>query len=132
MNRIFGKAHRQRRRQTTEHSVSQSEPARVTATERLVRPTNLAWALADAAKPHLNAAERSDVYVSIGVGETFAAIKDLITSAAGKRIALPAEVVQRRHGWLDVHIGHEDEQYLRGLVEQVLTPYAIRTRQQKD
>ena len=76
MNRILGKAHSQRRRQTTEHSVSQSEPAAVTAAERLVRPTNLAWALADAAKPHLNAAERSDVYMSIGAGETFTAIKD--------------------------------------------------------
>lgn len=97
-----------------------------------MRPTNLAWALADAAKPHLNAAERSDVYVSIGVGETFAAIKDLITSAAGKRIALPTEVVQRCHRWLDVHVGHEDEQYLRALVEQVLTPYAIGTKQEKE
>jgi hypothetical protein len=92
----------------------------------------LAWALADAAKPHLKAAERTDVYVSIGVGETFTPIKDLITLAAGKRIALPAEVVRRCHRWLDVHIGHEDEEYLRALIEQVLTPYAIRSRQEEN
>jgi hypothetical protein len=91
----------------------------------------LAWALADAAKPYLNAAERSVVYVSIGIGETFAAIKGLMTSAAGKRIALPVDVVQRCHRWLDVHIGHEDQEYLRALVEQVLTPYAIRSKQEE-
>jgi hypothetical protein len=125
MKRILGKARRQRRRQTSERSVSHSEPEQVVTTGRLVRETSLAWALAEAAKLHLNAVERTDVYVSIGVGETFAAIKDLITLAAGKRIALPAELVHRCHGWLDVHIGHEDERYLRGLVEQVLALYAI-------
>jgi hypothetical protein len=124
MKRILGKARRQRRRQTSERSVSH-EPERVVTTERLVRERSLAWALAEAAKLHLNAVERSDVHVSIGVGETFAAIKDLLTLAAGKRIALPAEFVHRCHGWLDVHIGHEDERYLRGLVEQVLALYAI-------
>src|ERR1700730_12445843 len=56
------------------------------AAERHVRETSLAWALADATKPHLNAVERSDVHVTIGVGETFAAIGYLIASAAGKRI----------------------------------------------
>jgi hypothetical protein len=90
-----------------------------------VRETSLAWALADATKPHLNAVERSDVHVTIGVGETFAAIGYLITSAAGKRIALSAHLVQQCQSWLDLHIGHEEERYLRGLVEQVLIPYAI-------
>jgi hypothetical protein len=91
-----------------------------------MRETRLAWALADAAKPHLNADERNDVYVAIGVGETFAAIHYLITSAAGKRIALAPKLVQECHGWLDFYAGHGDEPYLRGLVEQVLIPYAMR------
>jgi hypothetical protein len=90
-----------------------------------VRETSLAWALAEATKPHLNAVERSDVHVTIGVGETFAAIRHLITSAASKRIALSAQLLQQCQRWLDLHIGHEDERYLRGLVEQVLIPYAI-------
>jgi hypothetical protein len=51
-----------------------------------VRETSLAWALAEATNPHLNAVERSDVHL---------------------------------------HIGHQDERYLRGLVEQVLIPCAI-------
>ena len=90
-----------------------------------MRETSLAWALAEATNPHLNAVERSDVHITIGVGETFAAIRYLITSAAGKRIALSAHLVQQCQTWLDLHIGHEDERYLRGLVEQVLIPFAI-------
>ncbi len=35
---------------------------------------SLAWALAEAARPHLSNVERNDVHVAIGVGETFAAI----------------------------------------------------------
>jgi len=90
-----------------------------------VRETSLAWALAEATKPHLNTVERSDVHVTIGVGETFAAIRYLITSAASNRIALSARLVQQCQSWLDLHIGHEDERHLRGLVEQVLIPSAI-------
>jgi len=31
----------------------------------------LAWALVEAAAPHLSAAQRNDVHVAIGVGESF-------------------------------------------------------------
>jgi hypothetical protein len=132
MKRMLGGAQRQRRRQTAERPVRQRESASLTTAERLVKPTNLAWALADAAKPHMNAVERSEVHVSIGLGETFAAIRALITSAADKRIALPAELLERCHGWLDVHIGHEDERHLRGLVEHVLSPYSTQTAKEID
>ena len=83
---------------------------------------SLAWALAEAARPHLSYVERNDVHVAIGVGETFAAIHCLMTSAAGNRITLPAELVHRCTSWLDAHAGHEDERYLRSLVEYVLAP----------
>ena len=128
MNGIV-KARRQHRRSATEPSVSRRKPLRAITAEPFVRETSLAWALADAAKPHLNVVERSDVYVAIGVGDTFAAIHSLITSPAGRRIAIPAQLVRECHGWLDFYAGHGDEPYLRGLVEQVLTPYAIRSRQ---
>lgn len=83
---------------------------------------SLAWALAEAARPHLSNVERNDVHVAIGVGETFAAIHCLMTSAAGNRITLPAELVHRCTSWLDAYAGHEDEWYLRSLVEYVLAP----------
>jgi hypothetical protein len=126
MKRNLARTQRQLRRQTAQQSVSHAEPASVNRPEPLGGPADLAWALADAAKPHVNGAERSDVYIALGLNETFVAIRNLITSAADKGIALPADLIDGCHDWLDVHIGHEDERYLRGLVEQVLSPYAIR------
>ena len=115
---------RQHRPEATAPSVSHSEPQRTVAAVPFAKETALAWALADAAKPHLNAVERCDVYIAIGVGDVFAAIHDLITTAAGRRIGIPGRLVQACHDWLDVHVGHEDERHLRGLVEAVLTPSA--------
>jgi hypothetical protein len=112
--------------------MSRFEHEREVRFARLVREADLAWALAEATKPHLNTVERSHVYVAIGVGETFAAIKYLIALAAGKRIALPAELVQLCQRWLDVHIGQEDERYLRRHIEQVLIPYALRSKPEQD
>ena len=132
MNRIVGIARRQRQRQKARHSMSRFEHECEVRFARLVREADLAWALAEATKPHLNTVERSHVYVAIGVGETFAAIKYLIALAAGKRIALPAELVQLCQRWLDVHIGQEDERYLRRHIEQVLIPYALRSKPEQD
>lgn len=82
---------------------------------------SLAWALVEATAPHLRTAQRTDVHVAIGVGETFAVIHYLITSAADRRIAVPAELFHGCTRWLDAYAGHEDKCYLRGLVEYVLT-----------
>jgi hypothetical protein len=81
---------------------------------------SLAWALVEATTPHLSTAQRNDVHMAIGVGETFAAVHFLITSAADKRITLQAALVQLCTRWLDAYAGHDDERYLRGLVEYVL------------
>lgn len=85
---------------------------------------SLAWALVEATAPHLGTAQRNDVHVAIGVGETFAVIDYLITSAADRRVTVPAELVHGCTWWLDVYAGHEDECYLRGVVEYVLTQTA--------
>jgi hypothetical protein len=90
--------------------------------------TNLAWALAEAAKPYLNAVERNDVYTAIGVGETSAAIGELIATAAAKRIPLRSDLIDVCRSWLDIYVGHENERYLRDLVDCVVAPYAIRSR----
>jgi hypothetical protein len=87
---------------------------------------SLARALAEAAKPYLCAVERDDVYVAIGTGERFAAIRQMIKSVAVKRIPLRADLVQWCVTWLHAYVGHEDEGYLRHLIEDVLMPCAIR------
>ena len=85
--------------------------------------TSLAWALAEAARPHLGPAGRNNGHVAIAVGgEMFSAIHHLITSVADKRITLMPELVQRCRSWLDAYAGHEGERHLRGVLEYVLAP----------
>jgi hypothetical protein len=79
----------------------------------------LAWALAHAAAPHLNAAERNDIYVAIGVGETFSAISSLTATVVRKRLTLPADLVIRFSTWLDAYVGSDREPHLRQLIGQV-------------
>jgi hypothetical protein len=86
---------------------------------------NVAWALADAVKPYLCAAERNDVYVAIGAGETFTAIRQLLKSVAMNRIPLRPDLLHRCTTWLDTYVGHEEEWYLRRLIEDFVIPYRI-------
>lgn len=91
----------------------------------LVEETNLAWALAEALKPHLSAVERNHVFVVIGAGEAFAAIRHLFKSAAFKRIPLRPDLLRQCTSWLHAYVGHEDERYLRHLIENYLMPDSI-------
>jgi hypothetical protein len=94
--------------------------------ERLVHEAKLAWAVAEAAKPYLSAVERDAVFVAIGAGETFAAIRQLLRSVEIKRIPLRPDLLHYCRTWLHGYFGHEDERYLlRRLIEEPLIPYAI-------
>jgi hypothetical protein len=86
---------------------------------------SLAWGLALAVKPHLDAVERNDIFVTIGAGETFAAITHLLRVAAVKRIPVGPDVVQQCTSWLHAYVGHTDERYLRHLIENYLIPYSL-------
>ena len=93
--------------------------------ERIVHEAKLAWAVADAAKPYLSAMERNAVFVAIGAGETFAAIRGLLRSVDIKRIPLGPHLLQQCRTWLRGYGGHEDERHLRRLVEEPLIPHVI-------
>jgi hypothetical protein len=94
--------------------------------ERLVHEANLAWAIAEAARPYLSAVERDAVFVAIGAGETFAAIRQLFRSVETKRIPLEPDLLQQCRTWLHAYGGHEGERYLRRLIDELLIPYVIR------
>jgi hypothetical protein len=83
---------------------------------------NLAWALALAAKPHLDIVERDDIFVAIGAGETFAVVRALIKWVAINRIPVEPDLVRQCISWLDAYVGHEDERYLRRLIENFAIP----------
>lgn len=89
---------------------------------RIVQETNLAWALADAIKPHLSTLERNHVFAAIGAGDAFAAIRHLFESVAIKRIPLRPDLVQQCTTWLHAYVGHNDQRYLRRLIEDYLVP----------
>ena len=95
--------------------------------ERLAHEANLAWALAQTAKPHLDVIERNDIFVAIGAGETFAAIRELLKWVAIKRIPVERDLVRRCVSWLDAYVGHEDERKLRLLIEDFVFPFAIQS-----
>jgi hypothetical protein len=90
-----------------------------------VEETALAWALAEAVKPYVSAVERNHVFMAIGSGETFAAIRGLFKSVAVNRIALRPDLVEQCTKWLHAYVGHKDERYLRRLIEDYLVPYSI-------
>jgi hypothetical protein len=93
--------------------------------KHVVHEANLAWAVAEAAKPHLNAVERDEVFVAIGAGETFAAMRQLLRSVEIKRIPLGLDLLQQCRTWLRGYGGHDDERHLRRLIEEPLIPYVI-------
>jgi hypothetical protein len=86
---------------------------------------NLAWALIDAAKPHMNAGERNYAFVAVGAGDTFAAICSLINLVAVKRIPLRPRLVQLCTTWLVCYASHADYGHLRRLLEGFSMPDTI-------
>jgi hypothetical protein len=82
----------------------------------------LAWALAEALKPHLSDVERNLVFAAIGAGETFAAIRYLFKSVAVKGIPLHPDLAQQCTRWLHAYVGHESERLLRRLIDDYLVP----------
>ena len=88
--------------------------------------TNLAWALIEVAKPHLNVLERNYVFVTTGAGDTFAAIHHLLKLIAVKGIPLPPSLVRLCVTWLDSYAFHDHERHLRRLIEGFLLPDAVR------
>jgi hypothetical protein len=85
----------------------------------VVDETELAWALAEVARSVLNAVERNDVCIAIGVDETFSAICFLMATLARKRLPLPSDLAVSCTTWLDTYAGHHDEPRLRDLIGQV-------------
>jgi hypothetical protein len=59
-----------------------------------VQETDLAWALIEVAKPHLNRLERNYAFVTTGAGDTFAAIHHLLKLIAVKGNPLSPSLVR--------------------------------------
>lgn len=86
-----------------------------------VQETNLAWALIEAVNPHLSDSERNVVFVVVGAGDTFGAIRRLLNVSVNKQIPLRSDLVSCCSTWLDTYACHEEEQSLRRLIARFLT-----------
>jgi hypothetical protein len=84
--------------------------------------TNLAWALALAAKPFMDVVERDAMFVAIGAGETFAVVRALVKWIVIKRIPVEPDLVRQCVSWLDGYAGHDSERYLRRLIDEMVSP----------
>ena len=77
------------------------------------KETNLAWALVETVRPHLSDQERCHIFVSIGAGDTFVAISQLLKVISAKEIPLRVDLVWRCITWLDTYGLHVEAQRLR-------------------
>lgn len=91
-----------------------------------VQESNLAWSLIEVAKPQLKILERNYVFITTGAGDTFAAIHHLLKLIAAKRIPVRPDLIQLCRTWLEAYAFHEEEPYLRDLIECYLFPDVIR------
>ena len=89
---------------------------------RNMQAANLAWALIEVAKPHMNAGERNYVFVTIGAGDIFAAIRSLINLVAAKGIPLRTHLVLQCSTWLDAYALHDEYQQLRRVINGFRMP----------
>jgi hypothetical protein len=87
---------------------------------RNFQETELAWALIEAAKPHLRPREVANAFVVLGAGDTFSVIRQLINFVAAKRIPLRAELIQLCGVWLESYAGHHQYEPLRRQIESVM------------
>ncbi len=60
----------------------------------------LAWELAANARPYLSRVDADRIYITLGIGETFAAIEALITAIARNAIPLNHDLVATTASWL--------------------------------
>jgi hypothetical protein len=81
--------------------------------EGYVDEASLAWALGLTAKPRLGVIDRNDVFVLIGAGEMFEAIRRLIKVVAVEHIQVKSDLALGCRSWLRGYAGHDDEESLR-------------------
>lgn len=80
----------------------------------------LAWELAATARPYLSRIDADRIYITLGIGETFAAIEALITAIACNDIPLDDELMAATASWLDCYHGQSAEPRLRHLLTKVI------------
>jgi hypothetical protein len=81
--------------------------------------TELAWELADAAKPCLDRKQRNQVYIAIGVGDVYSAVKFLLQTVVQSQVSVGSETLRKLNLWVASYRDYPDEARLRDLIGRV-------------
>jgi hypothetical protein len=81
----------------------------------------LAWSLAEACNHCLDPAERCNIYVALGSGDTRTAISRLVMAAARQPTTLSPEVAVALRAWWAAHDGSRATSNLSGVLIDLLT-----------
>lgn len=78
-----------------------------------VSDEDMAWSLVEAVKPCLTGYERTVVFVELGCGESYLAIKHILTALLSTPMALPVAILSKLTDWLNGYAGSAEETQLR-------------------
>lgn len=78
--------------------------------------TDVAWTLAQAVSDRLDAVHRAQIYATLGAGETFDTIAELLRIAVHCNIKLSPELVADLRGWHNGYRGTDDEAGLAAFI----------------
>ena len=99
--------------------------SRPTINPPIISDEDMAWLLVDAAKSVSTGYERTIVFVELGCGESYLAIKRILTALLSTRMALPVAILSKLTGWLNGYAGSPEEPQLRMMLA-VIRPAAVR------
>ena len=107
-------------RSVQRHGPERPSPAREGATAAGVATLHhveLAWRLAMVTNAHLSARERNEIYVAVGAGDTYTAIRKSTAIAARKHVEVPAAIKEAVERWWAAHEDATDDfgQLIAGL-----------------
>jgi hypothetical protein len=94
-------------------SLAQSRP---TIDPLIISDEDMAWLLIDAVKSCLAGYERTLVFIELGCGESYLAIKRILTILLSTRMALPVAILSKLTDWLNGYVGSPEEPHLRTML----------------
>jgi hypothetical protein len=85
----------------------------------IISDGDMAWKLVDAVGSCLTGYERTTAFVELGCGESYLAIRRIITALLSTRTALPVAIVSQLTGWLNGYAGNPEEPQLRMMLDVI-------------
>jgi hypothetical protein len=97
-------------------SLAKSRP---TIDPPIICDEDMAWSLVDAVGSCLTGYERTIAFVELGCGESYLAIRRILTALVSTRMALPVAILSKLIGWLNCYAGNPEEPQLRMMLDVI-------------